>query len=267
MLLNCEKWKAQPARKFIEKRWYSLIVPYLFFETVGIFWKMLFFHQNLWDGIWNLLSIRCNVGADWFLVAMFLGSLMVLVAVKVSNRVWSIVSTVACFLLPMHLSGQQIKIVIGRGLLAYGFIMLGAAGRKILQSERTGSVPWVAGSLTATALIAVIGLKWGGNDLYSCKISNPVTLVLGGLCGAAFILGVSRLTSNKIAAAVGRHTLTIMGTHQLVIYAMTELLPQLRNNDWCGFVLFAVIFAAEIPAVYLIDRYLPFFVGRTTERR
>ena len=125
-----EKYKKICVKDFIVKRIYSLIIPYLFFEVIGIVWKAIFCKQRLTEGLYYLITIRCNVGADWFLIALFLGSLLFLLYVKYPNRVYGIVSAIVCFVLPMFLSGHQLIIIIGRGMLAYGFIMIGNIGKE-----------------------------------------------------------------------------------------------------------------------------------------
>lgn len=263
VLFNNEKWKVIPALDFIKKRAYSLIVPYLFFEVIGIFWRAIFQQQSISTGFLNMITIRCNVGADWFLPAMFIGSLLFIIYVKHTNRIYGIVSTVACFVFPMFMSGSQIAVVLGRGMLAYGFIMIGNLAKNLFVSEKSKSILWLGVSLFATGITAIISLKFGGNDFYTCTINNPVTLVIGGVSGTLLVLGVSRILQCEVITVIGKHTLTIMGTHQLVIYAMTSLADDMYGGGIVkGIILLAAIVVFEIPVVYLIDRYLPFLVGK-----
>ena len=268
ILFNNEKYKKICVKDFIAKRIYSLIIPYLFFEVIGIVWKAIFCKQRLSEGLYYLITIRCNVGADWFLIALFLGSLLFLLYVKYPNRVYGIVSAIVCFVLPMFLSGHQLTIVIGRGMLTYGFIMIGNLGKEWFRSEKTKSVLWLSTSLVITAIVAIISLKWAGNDFYTCTVDNPITLVIGGISGTLLILGISRILHCKMLTSIGNHTLTIMGTHQLVIYAMTVLIPTLYGGSiGGGILLLGAIVLFEIPVVLLIDRYLPFFVGKGYHKR
>lgn len=244
-------------------------MPYLFFEIIGIVWKAVFCDQPLLEGLYDLVTVRCNVGADWFLPAMFIGSLLFLIYVKHPNRFYGIASTIVCFILPVFMSGHQLTVILGRGMLAYGFIMIGNAGKKLFRSEKTEKIPVLAASLAVTAAVAAVGLKWGGNDFYSCTVGNPVTLVVGGIAGTLLILGISRILQCKIVTyVIGNNTLSIMGTHQLVIYALSALAPGLYGGGiGKGIMLAAAITAFEIPVVWLIDRYLPFLVGKKLKRQ
>lgn len=267
-LFHNEKWSSAPTIEFVKKRLYSLIVPYLFFEVIGIFWRAIFQRQSFLDGLLHLLTIRCNVGADWFLPAMFMGSLLFLIYVKHPNRVYGIASTAASFILPIFMSGHQLTIVLGRGLMAYGFIMTGNLAKALFLPQNVKRLSWLSGSLFVTAAAAAIGLKFGGNDFYTCTVNNPATLLIGGVSGTILVLGISVILQCKMITYIGNHhTLTIMGTHQLVIYALSALMPRLYGGSMLkGVVLLAAIIVFEIPVVWLLDRYLPFCVGKKPTR-
>lgn len=264
ILFNTDKWRKLSVSQFVRKRIFTLIVPYLFFETIAIVWKAIFEKQSIYTGIFNMLTVRCNVGADWFLPALFLGSFLFLIFIKYFGRFFGVISVIIAFLLPFFMSGPQLTIVIGRGLLAYGFIMIGYAGRSYFQSPKTKSIIWILTALIITGITAFINFKQGGgNDFYTCTVKNPLILAVGGVTGTFLTLGISRLISSAMLSIVGRHSLTIMGTHQLAIYAMTALIPSIINGTpiW-GFILLIVIIVFEIPLVYAIDKYLPYLVGK-----
>lgn len=263
ILFNNEKWRKRPVKEFILKRAYTLIIPYLFFEIIGIIWKWILGSQDVLTGLHNMVTVRCNVGADWFLPAMFMGSLLYLIYVKFTNRIWCVVSILASFVLPMFMSGNQFLIIIGRGLLAYGFIMIGHIGKEFFQSEKTKNVLNIILAFVITGIMAVISLKWGNNDFYTCIINTPVVFLIGGGSGTYLIVGISRLFQCKVLSCIGRHTLTIMGTHQLFIYALSDVLLQNINQDVAvGIILLLIIIVLDIPVVFILDRYLPFLVGR-----
>ena len=187
ILLNGEKWKNLPARQYVLKRVYTLLIPYIFFEFIGIVWKRIFFNQALSDGLYNFITISCNIGADWFLPAMFVGSLGALIYVKHPGKVCGVISVVVCFLLSVFLSGQQLLVVLGRAVLAYGFIMIGYLGKEVFLSEKLTRISYFIAAFFLTAGASVIELKWGENDFFSCTVSNPVTLVISGISGTVLV--------------------------------------------------------------------------------
>lgn len=263
ILFNNEKWEKTSSMIFVKSRVRSLLIPYLFFEIVGISWKMLFEGQSLMKGIYNFITIRCNVGADWFLPAMFMGSLLFLCYVKNPVRIGGIAIMMLCFISPIFMAHNQLTVVLGRAILACGFIMIGNIGKKIFLNEKVKSLPCMIISLMVTGIMAIIALKFGGNDFYTCIINNPITLVVGGISGTLLILGASQWIGCKMINVIGKHTLTIMGTHQLVIYGLVSIMPQMRGGSLVhGLLMTVVIFVFELIAVYIIDLKFPFLVGK-----
>ena len=269
ILFDVEKWRKKPLKGLVIKRLRTLIIPYVFFEVIGIIWRAFFYKQSLWNGIYNLLTIRCNIGADWFLPAMFLGSLLFMIYVKHPNKIYAVFSTVICFLIPMIMNGHQLFIVAGRALLAYGFIMIGSLLKSLFLSEKIKGLSCIGVSLFITALSAIIGLKWGNNDFYTCSISNPLIFAVGGISGTVMILGISQIMNIRIVSNyIGKYTLSIMGTHQLAIYMMTAVAPALTGGSViCGLLLLVVIFVFEVPVVWFIERYFGYFIGRGFKKR
>ena len=82
-----------------------------------------------------------------------------------------------------------------------------------------------------TGIMAIVSLKWGGNDFYTCIIKNPAVFVIGGISGTCLVVGISRLIQCNSISRIGQHTLTIMGTHQLFIYAPTPKQATLFFQD------------------------------------
>lgn len=166
------------------------------------------------------------------------------------------------------MSGHQLFIVAGRALLAYGFIMIGSLLKSLFLSEKIKRLSCIGVSLFITALSAIIGLKWGSNDFYTCSVSNPLILAVGGISGTVLILGISQIVNIRIITNyIGKYTLSIMGTHQLAIYMMTAVTPALTGGSVIyGLLLLVVIFVFEVPVVWFIERYFGCFTGRRLKK-
>ncbi len=263
MLFKKEKWDEKSFWEFLKKRSYSLIIPYAFFEGLGIICRFLFYHQSIGDGIYNMITVRCNVGADWFLIAMFMGCIGFWFVSNYFNHLLSIFIVLLSFSLPLLISGNQLSIVLNRGCIAFGFILVGYLGKHIFLDEKVKSLLWIILSFVITTVIAIINLRWCGNDIYAGWIQNPFTLYFGGTSGTLFILGISQRIKIKGSEIIGKHTLSIMGTHQLIIYALTTCYSEFYSgNLFMGSNMLCAIVILEVPIVYLLDQYLYFFVGK-----
>lgn len=253
IVFNNIKWKDMPLKDFLVKRFRSLIVPYFVFEVIGMLWKAILTKQTLLCGIYNMLTIRCNVGADWFLPALFLASILFIIYVKIPNPVYGVISTIICLIIPMWMAGNQTTIVLGRGMLAYDFIMIGNSMKRIFLSEKVSKPICFILSFFITSIVAIVGIKFGENDFYSCIVQNPIMFVIGGISGTVMIVGIARLLTSRIVTMIGKHTLSIMGTHQLVIYALTAFYPGFRGGSIMdGFLLLAAIVVFEIVIIWLV---------------
>ena len=99
VLFDVEKWQGCSTKEFLIRRLQTLIIPYCFFELIGMFWRRIFSGQSLWTGLYNFVTVRCNVGSDWFLPAVFLGSLLFMIYVRRPSRIYGAISEAPCFLL------------------------------------------------------------------------------------------------------------------------------------------------------------------------
>lgn len=269
MLLANTKTHA-PWGDLLRKRIRTTMVPYLFFETLGMALRWALYGQSLKTGVYNLLTIRCNVGADWFLPALLMGSVGASAWHRYGNRTWGWISAAAALILTMLLPRTQMGIVLARGLMGYVFIVLGMLiPRRVFVPEKRTPV-WFGVCFAVTALCAVINLKYGGNDFYGGRVGNPATLLLGGLWGTGWVLMLSRWSDCGVLQTVGRESLVIMGTHQLVIYAMTAWLPGMRGGSLLWGAALALLMAAfELVIVPAANRFFPRLVGKTrnTDRK
>lgn len=253
-----KKWN-----ELILKRCRTMLIPYCFFESLGILCRWWLYDQSLLTGIYNMITVRCNVGADWFLMALFMGNLLANLCRKWDNPWIQWATVLASLAVVTLLPSGQWGVVLNRGLMAYGFIMIGALLKKWLTNVETYNWKIWLGVFLITALCSMVNLKFGGNNYYGGNIGNVVTLILAGVCGAYMILVLSYHTKGNVWSKIGQESLTIMGTHQLVIYIFTALVPGgYANHLWYGMALFAVIVLVELLAVSVLNQYAPMCIGK-----
>jgi fucose 4-O-acetylase-like acetyltransferase len=260
------KWRDKSFLDWLKKRIYGLIIPYVFFETIAIIWKAAFMNQSIQKGIYNMITFQCNVGADWFLIAMFFGSLGLFIYIKYFRNFENILINVivvvivgALIISDVISNSIHYHIVIGRAFVAFIFVMIGFLGKEFFKNDKYKSFLITSIAMLVTVIVAALNIKIAGNDIFSFSIKNPVTLIVGGISGTIFILGVAYNSNSRLLEELGLHTLTIMGTHQLVMYLLLYKFPNLYNgNIIAGFIIAICIIIFEIPVVFLFDRYIPF---------
>lgn len=261
MLLNNEQWRAKRWGDFLQRRVVTLLIPYCFFELIAAIYESCVLRRiSFVDGIYNLLTFRCNIGADWFLPAMFVAQCICFFYIKHPNQVGWTAAVILCFLCTWYMPGGHWWQVLCRGMLGFGFIFLGNTFKKMLNYEPAQKYQTylvTGGAFFLTAACAAFCFKFGGNDFYLCVVNNPLLFVIGGLSGTYFIIGVSRMVQFKWLRWIGENSLIIMGTHQLVLYTV----PSSSSTLWVVGV-FVLILVIEVPVIFLTERFCPFFVGK-----
>lgn len=126
MLTDGEKWKKRSVGAYFVHKARTLLVPYLFFECLAILYKHFVLHSvSLAEGFRLMLTLRCNVGADWFLPAMFLACALYCLYIRFPNRiVWSVIGAVLCVSLRFVPDGYLWTLLF-RGALGFVFMLAG----------------------------------------------------------------------------------------------------------------------------------------------
>lgn len=255
LLFKNEKWKEQEYGAFVLSRVQSLLIPYFFFETFAVFYLHFVLHSvTLVDGFYRMITFRCNVGADWFLPAMFLANMLYFVTVKYPNRyLWPIVAAV-CFFCTWFLPAGHWWAVLCRGLLGFGFIILGNRMKKWLAQDKPlyGMI-----ALLLTAVFSALSFKYFANDFYECVVENPPLFAACGLSGLYLVLFISHRIHWRWLRVTGENTLPIMGTHQLVLYTV----PSSSSPFWVVGTLL-LIAAVELVFVSTTNRICPSIIGK-----
>ena len=238
----------RPLFKNFVSAFYTFIIPFLFFETIGGVLKYINntlpqFPQAVIDPFIG----NCHVGADWYLLTAFFAEMLFLITEKIRvHKYLRIVFYVLLFVIGCLLPRDQFRYVfIARILIASAFIAIGY----YLYSVYTSVNKWL---IVFAFIVTVLCTEFNGFvSLYSVTLGNPILYFAGSVCGAYFCIALCHLFTNRLLSEAGRNSLTIMGTHQNFInYVHIERMP-----------LFLLICVAEIPIVLMLRKYLPFCIG------
>ncbi len=257
MLTDIEKWRARPWTTYILHKAKTLLVPYLFFEVLAILYKHFILHSvSLLDGIYQMVTMRCNVGADWFLPAMFLACLIFYLYIRYPNKfLWGVVAVLSLAALPHFPSGHGWTLLF-RGVLGFVFMLAGNLLKKQLLDVKWWKV-LCAFLITATAAAVCFKLSLD-NSFFSGTLNSPILFLVSGICGLYFVMGIARWLHWTWLGKIGENSLTIMGTHQLVLYTV----PGNSSMFWVGGMLL-LIAAVEAALIVVINRICPYLVGKS----
>lgn len=264
LLTDGEKWRGRSVGAYFVRKARTLLVPYLFFECIAILYKHFVLHAvSLPEGLRLMATVRCNVGADWFLPAMFLACALYYLYIRFPHRVaWGIGGAALLLGLPLLMStrGGHLQLLLFRGALGFVFMLAG----NLLKKQLTAfSWPKIGCAFFLTAAAAAVCFKFSlGNSFYDGVLRSPLLYLVSGVCGTYFVLGLANWLPWKWPSRIGENALTVMGTHQLVLYTI----PGNSSPLWVGGV-FLLIAAVEAALIVIINRVCPALVGRPRKER
>lgn len=264
MLMNTEKLRKQPFAMFLKKKAVRLLVPYVVFELIGAVWQMILLESNRLDiveVIHRILTARCYVGADWFLIALFFAEMILYWTNKyICENGYMFVAVVA-FLLAFYLPDKIWFLENLRRIMnALGHILIGMRWKDFFLRNSVRCF-----MLCAAGLIAGSAFNDGAPSMGLGLLIMPVVIVFCGICGTMVALFISRKLSacGKVGNAFeqcGRASLVIMGTHQNVIVPF-----YIRYRVWTALIdkigLTLLIILVEIPLVLFCKRFVPTWVS------
>lgn len=264
MLMNHSSVIDKPYTTIIKSRVYSIGVPFLFFELYGCLSYIIRFgfKQSVAGFIFNTVTCAFNNGVNWFLFALFWGELLFLATVKAvrKNRLALFVFAAAIFIINLFIpSANRIVLAFRQALLCFVLLVVGYLLESLLTQEKT-----IWGIVSAIVII-LIPLFSESIDLASMELRNPLVFLVGAICGTYLMLLIGRLLPKKPFNYLGQNTIIIFGTHNLFYILIGHALgitdfhitPVLT-----GFVIFIGVIAIEIPIMCLMNRYLPFLIGK-----
>lgn len=264
LLTDGEKWRGRSAGAYFVRKARTLLVPYLFFECIAILYKHFVLHSvSLLEGLRLMATVRCNVGADWFLPAMFLACALYYLYIRFPHKMaWGVGGAALLLGLPFVMStrGGHLQVLLFRGALGFVFMLAGNLLKKRLTAF---SWPKIGGAFFLTAAAAAVCFRFSlGNSFYDGVLRSPLLYLVSGVCGTYFVLGLASRIPWKWPSRIGENALTIMGTHQLVLYTI----PGNSSPLWVGG-MFLLIAAVEAALILIINRVCPALVGRPRKER
>ena len=275
-------------KNFLKRRIKQIIVPYLLFHFVNyLFWFFISRHYgddaasgHLTEWYVPLKGIllgypefMVNDIPMWFMVCLFVVENMFYAYRKFTGRWWLPLWLVAagyvmCEIVP------RLPYCINTAFVAIIFYYFGYIFRQNhkLRKRLTGLLP----SIICIAVYAVIVFYngkitmhlngYGENVLLFIIEQAACYILMYNLC----LLLQKYTPDNKVLSYMGRNTLIICSLHFMVftlvkgvmVYILGMSLDMLRDNVVPNLLFSIVSVACCVPFIYIINRYLPFMIGK-----
>lgn len=247
----------------------NLMVPYVTFSILTIAMRLAFsnfsitiFKQDLrativLHGVWTL----------WFLSTLFIAEILFYVIRRSFNKDYiRIIVTIVLFFSSLMLSGHSNSILIGifRSFIALGFVSIGYYTFKSINKI---DLPYYSIFILIVANI-ILSQYNGKVDLDLLSFNNLFLYTLNSILGSmAIMLLLKKLKNIKLLTYWGSNSLIIMCTH---IYIL-EFAIMVTGSTFAGYIneniLIVVIMMLEYPIITVINRFMPFMLGKRYSKK
>lgn len=254
--------------KFVKKRIKGILIPYVFFSIFSIIVFAIVNDFNREVFVQNVKATICGVGIDtlWFLPALFFGEVIFFVLRNLLKNKYviciisAIIYTLGNFMMKDY---GLICLFLGRICIAVGFIMIGNYTMNLIRKR---NMPWYG--LIVIAILSVILSKINGLvDLNNLVFNNHILYLINSLIGTYLILEISKLIDIDEITYWGRNTLIVMATHLNIIYILFNKILGIYSFGYVtGMIVFVLLLAVERIIIYVVNRYMPFLMGRKQKR-
>ena len=259
IMLNYSTVLKKPLYKVIYKKIYTLIIPLVFFEFIGVIANILSFGISLRPAgyIYQTLILDFNNGPDWFIWVLFRAEILFILIHKIIKNKYYFVFTV-CILGMIMIKYYYYRLAgaTGIGIL---FLTLGYCTVGLFTQEKKWGIAII--SSVITIICCVLN---GKVDLGTWSFGFVPLYIIGSIAGTIFVIEISKYLSSKILLYYGQNSLTVMGTHQAI-----NLTYKFRKNikyytTFQSLIISIVICVIELPIIWIFNRYIPFLIGKSS---
>lgn len=277
MLMQYTKAHEKPFGKFVLHKAVAYGIPFIWIEILGVLTDIIRNGAtlNIKGYLYNTLMFNFNDPNLWFIVTLFLIELTVAAMVKLIKKPWIICGIAGILFFARYAAPEDIPVlgtVIGAARYLPLFIV-GFYGSSLLKKANAPAAALCAAVVLGRALLESTLGAMG-------RIWLDLSYLVSGCCGTYAVLCIGRWISLgtvcKALGAVGRafgfagrSSVVIYGTHH-IIYVVLGML--LGVSDFAstpfgtGMIILVGTLLIEIPIVYVVNRWLPFLMGKPRRR-
>ena len=248
----------KPLRTVILSKIYSLVIPFLFFEVLGVLSNIVRFGVtlNIFGYAYNTLTLCCNNGPCWFLWALFVDEVMfVLIHRCLKSRwtIWGISTAIGLFMV----TNRDFYSLFGSTGVGFMFLTFGYYALPLFTKHHPKTLLLIVG------IVSVLSCVYNGKvDLGTWVFGDIPLYVIGSVSGTFLVIESSKLIHSKMLEHFGRNTLTVLGTHQAINLALRTRMGFAEYPLLVGIVVFIFILAIQYPIIHIFNKYLPFLIGK-----
>lgn len=252
----------------IKYRLKRLIVPYFLFCIINIIVRFKF------EGLKYNLFLMCTgygIGALWFLPALLIGEIVfILINTKIDNKTIKIILILIISTIPFikfnidNIIISTLLIVILRGFESVLFLAVGYISYSRIKEINLSNIVL---SLIII-ILSMLAIYNGQVDLYCLDFNNVlIYLFVSIIFSLVVLLIMKNINQNKILIYFGKNSLILMCTHQVIMLILQHIFNNQFNGYISGTIFFIVILLIELLIIEIINRYMPFMLGKFKKKK
>lgn len=255
----------------IKKKIKSIILPYFTFEIVAIIIYLI--ESNLftleairWSVIDCILVYYCRAGATWFLPCLFVAEILFVVLKKyIKNDKIIVIISLGLYIISLIINTEKhFLILLLKSLNGLGFIMFGYYMLNYIQERKINKI-----YLGVLFILSIILAKLNGEVvLNELKFNNIFLYTVTSIIGSMLIIFIFKnIKYNKFLIYFGKNSLIIMATHLIIQRYFIDIITGINRYDYFeGTIVFIIAVIIQIPIIEIINKYLPFMIGKCTKK-
>ncbi len=264
ILGNYTNQAQKPYLKIIKNGIMRLLIPYMFFELIGILFYMIYHDFSFEVFRWNVfdsIQMYCVVGATWFLPVLFAIETVFYTLKKLlkSDKILAVIA-VMTFIPPLLANTENHFIQVGcRCCLGFSFFVLGYCLSDFIVSH---NFQWYEIVILFGVNISTCYIN-GKVEMFLIVTGNIMLYITSAIAGSIFLISImKKFKPIKMLMFIGQNSLIIMSTHENMLKMISNYSIEKTYQLTEGILLACAIMALEFPVIILLNKYLPFAVGR-----
>ena len=264
ILIKHTNIKDRGMKNIIVSKFKSLIIPYICFELIAIFIWMLQNEFTLTALKWNVMDsifMYCEAGTTWFLFALFVSEIIFILMLKYikSSKLITLI-TIILFIISLTIQTENHNLlVIFRCFIANGFLYVGYYVYSLIINKDLNILSIIVLGMANIILSHFNGLV----DLWSLQFGHIFLYIACSILGSLSIIYLfKKIKQSYILKYLGENSLIIMATHQVLLEKFINVVTGGEYTYLTGFLTLLLIILIEIPIIEIINRYMPFMLGR-----
>lgn len=244
----------------------TILIPYLSFEFVYTILRMVtkgFTLNNFIDRfIKESIMLKPQIISLWFLIALFIAQIIFMSYLKLNKNVnyFIVICLVISFMYVFNVKTENIYLlIIGQSLLGMSFLSIGYRCYDLIINKNI-SIKYI---IMFCILYFLFSIKNGYVDMRNLVYGNNFILyILNGVLGSILLISITKLFNSKALCYFGKNSVIILGTHNIIIMVLNEIIGLNLFNYQDYIITFLIVILIEIPAIEIINRYMPFMLGK-----